>query len=254
LLLDNSDVRVFFSGENVQRFRRRYRNYALPTGKIDLAMGFDYLSDTRYLRFPLWILYSFNPESNYEDIKKRCDELRYPNSSNESRSRFATLVARGDLGGIRESIFRNLSEIAQVDCPSSFMHNDDSLKEEFGDDKIRYIKQYKFNICPENSDTYGYVTEKLFEAIDAGCIPIYWGSKNCPEPEILNQDAILFWKPKGDNADVLAQIQSLNETPGRWREFATQPRLKDDAADIIYGLFEELEKRLRLIIENVNRS
>ena len=43
--------------------------------------------------------------------------------------------------------------------------------------KTETLKQYKFSICYEGaSDQNGYVTEKIFGSMAAGCIPIYWGA------------------------------------------------------------------------------
>jgi alpha(1,3/1,4) fucosyltransferase len=45
--------------------------------------------------------------------------------------------------------------------------------------KYETLKDYKFSICYENiKDQNGYITEKIFDCFFAGCIPIYWGSKN----------------------------------------------------------------------------
>lgn len=46
-------------------------------------------------------------------------------------------------------------------------------------DKLGTLSQYKFNLCYENnSGTIGRITEKIFNAIKAGTVPIYWGSEN----------------------------------------------------------------------------
>ncbi len=45
--------------------------------------------------------------------------------------------------------------------------------------KINVIKNYKFDIVYENcKDQNGYLTERLFDTFAAGCVPVYWGSKN----------------------------------------------------------------------------
>lgn len=44
-------------------------------------------------------------------------------------------------------------------------------------DKLDFIKNYKFNLAIENADVDGYVTEKIFEPFVAGCVPIYWGNR-----------------------------------------------------------------------------
>ena len=57
------------------------------------------------------------------------------------------------------------------------------------------------------------MTEKAFEAIDAGCIPIYWGSYNIPELGILNQDAIIPWDMYGDNSESVGLVEELTLIP-----------------------------------------
>lgn len=45
--------------------------------------------------------------------------------------------------------------------------------------KIDYQKNFKFCICYENMcDIKGYITEKIFDAFKAGCVPVYWGASN----------------------------------------------------------------------------
>jgi len=39
--------------------------------------------------------------------------------------------------------------------------------------------RYRFSVCYENiRDEPGYVTEKVFDSMRAGCVPIYWGASN----------------------------------------------------------------------------
>ena len=46
-------------------------------------------------------------------------------------------------------------------------------------DKLETLSRYKFNLCYENnSGTVGRITEKIFNAIKAGTVPVYWGSKD----------------------------------------------------------------------------
>lgn len=45
--------------------------------------------------------------------------------------------------------------------------------------KVDALKHYKFCICYENTKNVpGYVTEKILECMQAGCVPIYWGASN----------------------------------------------------------------------------
>ncbi len=41
------------------------------------------------------------------------------------------------------------------------------------------LKNYKFCICYENmKDQLGYITEKIFDCLVSGCVPVYWGASN----------------------------------------------------------------------------
>ncbi len=57
------------------------------------------------------------------------------------------------------------------------------------ENKSETISNYKFCFSYENTDDYpGYVTEKVFDAWIAGCIPVYWGDS---EFEKLYQDLLI---------------------------------------------------------------
>lgn len=229
--LVDADVRVFFSGENLHNPRHaQYAGYMLE-GKhpFDLGIGFDYFDDEKYIRFPLWMMYMFAPESTAEDIRRKCEELRYPQIG--QRDKFAALIARADWNGKRGELADMISKYGDIMYPSAFRHNDDSLKTSFKDDKTAYLRQFKFNICPENTNALGYVTEKLFESIEAGCVPVYWGSYSNPEPEVLNLDAIIMNLDKCNFED--------------YNRISQLPRLKDGAEQYIVDSFERLEEKLK---------
>lgn len=242
--------RIYFNGEN-----NHYPGFApylhnlLDHQSINLSLGFDYIDEPRYLRFPLWLLEMFPPQSTINDIKRICDQLSHQQWDASIRSRFCALVSgnRGpdDPGAQRRTrLVEKLNTIASVDCAGKLLHNTDELKERFNDNKAEFLKQYKFYICPENASVEGYVTEKVFHAIGSGCIPIYWGANSNPESDVLNHNAILFWNPDGDNSALLQQIADLQSHPDRYREFFEQPRLKPDAWQVVAGYFERLENHL----------
>lgn len=44
-------------------------------------------------------------------------------------------------------------------------------------DKSAVLQKFKFSLCFENiKNTPGYVTEKIFDCMAAGCVPVYWGA------------------------------------------------------------------------------
>jgi hypothetical protein len=110
------------------------------------------------------------------------------------------------------------------------------------------MRQFYFNICPENSNAYGYVTEKIFDAIYAGCIPIYWGSYNEPEKDILNQEAIIFWDKGGANESAIQEVEELYNNKKLLLEFLHQPRLKDGAEEKIVDYFSQLQEKIKILL------
>lgn len=56
-------------------------------------------------------------------------------------------------------------------------------------DKLALFRQYRFCICMENSLAMDYVSEKVYQGLAAGCLPIYWGAPNIrdllPAPEAV---------------------------------------------------------------------
>lgn len=50
--------------------------------------------------------------------------------------------------------------------------------------KLETLANYRYCYCPENSSINDYLTEKLPEAMAAGCLPIYYGADPASYPEI----------------------------------------------------------------------
>ena len=245
----SSDIKVFFSGENLHNpHRAKYADAMLCDPGCKLSLGFDCFENERYLRFPLWLTYVFEPSIEKRGITQRCEQLRYPQDL-ENRQFFAALVARKDVLGVRTKMYESLSSIGKINCPSAILHNDDSLKQQYKDDKLEYLRNHVFNLCPENTNSYGYVTEKVFEAIYAGCIPVYWGSYNNPEPQVLNHDAIVFWDFQDAGQSAVKQVADLYSSPTRWHEFAAQPRLLPSAEEEVEHMMVDLHRRLKELIK-----
>jgi hypothetical protein len=227
-----------------------------------LALGFDYIKKDNYSRFPLWLLYifpaSFVARASVADIQNRLNKIEQ--QSFLPKQKFAAMIASHDGyyssrkidGGApmvsRTLITRQIQTIKYVHCPGKLLHNDDSLKEDFDDDKKIYLQQFQFNICSENAASPGYVTEKLFESFEAGAIPIYWGDEN-PEPKILNPERILFWSNDIDNTETLARIEKLYLSKRERRNFLSVPIFKKSAAIEIHSYFEILNTRVIELVQ-----
>ncbi len=179
--------RVFYTGENESP------NFNL----FDYAIGFDDELDfrDRYLRMPLYYdrlhhkaesvndttaPYKLQPDSLYT-LKKptHCFEKNHPNlcavvngKTDPLKRGFASFVASNPNAPKRNAFYDALNSIEPVTGGGS-------VKNTLGynvKNKSEFLSQYKFNLCFENSQGYGYVTEKIIDAYFSHTIPIYWGS------------------------------------------------------------------------------
>lgn len=243
--LSKSQTKLFYTGENVDR----YRQYKDQCNNIaDLAIGFDYVDHDSYQRFPYWLEYFF--ASNTDNQKLRKDMSNFVNKTicRDEDKKFTSLVCSHDDGKIRTILYNNLSEIDKIESGGKYLNNTQALKEVYHNNKQEFIGQYKFNICPENSNRVGYVTEKVFEAIKSNTIPIYWGSNNNPEPDVLNKDAILFYDGPESLPALNKQIEELHCNPKLYKEFLNQPKFKPNAEEYIIHLFDGLHSKIQKIL------
>jgi hypothetical protein len=234
---------IFFSGEYISN--KRYPEYSDYCLSLDIAaaLGFDYIDDERYVRFPLWLMYSFKPDSSEYKILRDIQRLRFPNKTafESLRFRFCALIASHDSGGQREKLLVAASKSGYVCCPGNYRRNSVSLQLFFKNDKRSFLRLFKFNICPENISGQGYTTEKLFDAIWSGCIPIYFGSNGSPEPRIVNPETIIFLNESEDNINAVEQsINELYTDRIRYSLLSRSPRLLPSAEEEIIHYFTRM--------------
>lgn len=241
-------IKLFYTQENThvaESYWQQFENIWEKESSLSLSCGFDYGEHPKYLRFPYWLAAIFGSTGTLQEI---ADFVAKHNITDLSeRTKDCAFVCKRDYFGDRAQIADMVAQVMPMSYPSDFRHNDDDMRGKFGDDKIAYLRQFKFNLCPENSNNRGYVTEKIFEAIKAGCVPIYWGNEGYPEPDILNPKAIVYLD-KNNPEDGLALLRKLYEAPKAYADFASQPRFMPGADEKIYGYYQRLENKLREIL------
>lgn len=243
--LSKSHKKLFYTGENVDRFKD-YKDHCLNI--VDLAIGFDYVDHQTYQRFPYWLEHFFASNTDDKMIRKDMSNFINKDICKDENKKFASLVSSHDDGKIRTILFNNLSKIDRIESGGKLLNNTQALKEDFNNDKRRFIGHYKFNICPENSNKEGYVTEKVFEAIKSNTIPIYWGGNNNPEPNVLNKDAILFYDGPNSLPGLNRQIEDLHRKPKLYKEFLDQPKFQPNAEEYIIHLFDSLHSKILQVL------
>ena len=80
----------------------------------------------------------------------------------------------------------------------------------FGGDTIAMLSTYKFCICYENiADQPGYITEKIFNAFAAGCVPVYWGAPNITD--YIPKTCFVDRRDFGSDAAVYEHMKNMSE-------------------------------------------
>lgn len=276
-------IKVFFSGENLEEpvphkrlcedrvensiwadRRKLYGDYG--AGLMDLSLGFapentdvsagkgmapggrtlpaegSSVPASTYLRFPLWITYLFKPESSYEEVKEMLQRIDLARSR---AVKDTMLLSSHDFWGTREDIVKGLSDTCDIHIAGKWHNNTTELWDAYGNDKLKYLSEFRFNICPENVDAPGYTTEKIFDAFRCGAVPIYHGALNLPEPEVIRPEAVLLWNYESDNEEVKAQIRRLKQDDAYYERFMAQPKFKAGAADYVMTCMESFGKALK---------
>lgn len=143
---------IFFGGENIRA----------DWNICDYVFDSDfYENNPRHKRWPLWAYWPL------EKINKRkCFTSLY------DKKKFCCMVVSNPNCKERNDFFHALSKYKEVDSGGRFLNNTGFPVE----NKMEFIKDYKFVIAFENSSFPGYTTEKLIEPLLVNSIPIYWGN------------------------------------------------------------------------------
>ena len=238
----NSKIKVFFTGENTTYNISYYPfNEDEEMNKIfDINCGFKY-SNTR---FPLWLTYypyyDYSEEEN--NIIKYIQES-YDINIKKDKQFLSTLLSYNDSSSnnYRQVLYEIFSKYDIVICASSLFNNYPSIGNRI-EDKIEHISNSVFNICPENSYGEGYFTEKFFQALEAGTIPIYWAS-DYPEENIINKNKYVYCDFNDiDNLNNLIK-DVINNNDTRLK-YINEPLFTDDAGIHIKKYYDDLKNKI----------
>jgi alpha(1,3/1,4) fucosyltransferase len=227
--LKYSCTRIFYSAENKRP----------DFSETDFAITFDRLNDHRHLRMPLWALY-------YKDevVKKNSADEIFQEWAN--RKNFCCIVVSNELAKERINFFKKLNAIIKVDSAGKWNNTIGKTIPSGTENKLAFIKDYRFVISFENSSYPGYTTEKIIEPLMAGCIPIYWG-----DPEIFsdfNSKRFLNVKNENDFDDAIKKILAIEDDRSIARSVLQEPIFANNKTPV-YLEKDYLEKKIISWIE-----
>lgn len=197
--------RLLYTGENIK----------VDFSRCDYFMGFEFSNDDRVLRLPIYQLHWGNAQQSERDyfLNKKLT----PN-----RNKFCAFIHSNSNASKRNEFFLKLSQYKKVDSGGMAFNNIGYRV----DNKIEWLKDYKFCMCFENYSEYGYLTEKLLEGMMGGCVPIYWGSESCIEE--FNHKSFINWHEFGNDEEVIKRIIELDNNAAKYSQIYNEPYLIDN--------------------------
>lgn len=257
-------AKIFSTGEPPNEFiYTQYNGYHNEGNGYDISAGFRFETEhtaANYMRLPLGVLYHFRLNYTKEQISEKISEFEMTaRRYGDNRSKFCAMINSHDTFQTREKIYHAVQQVSRVDCPGKLYHNDKQYKNglPYGN-KIDYLRQYRFNICGESIITEGFCSEKIFDALYAGCIPIYTGGDNVdPEPGVLNPEKIIFFNHENIDDSVMSRVKELHENAREYKAWIDRPIFCDTATDVIHTMFtrynEMLAKLADVLAEKVKK-
>lgn len=237
-------VKIFFYGENLERYPP-YNNLKLLKSVFDIILGFKYTNkNEKIFRFPLWLCYYpyYNMNNKDDNVITHLENL-YEENIKIKKKNLCSLIARHDRNGNRTILLNEVKKYGKVMCPSKFNNNCKGI-DKGNKAKINFVKNSVYNICPENSRWEGYFTEKIFQALESGSIPIYTAIDK-PEKDILNENKYCFIKNITDKNEVSNKIKDVIENRYKYLEGKL---FKEESREIIGKYYDDLISELKRLL------
>jgi hypothetical protein len=244
---------IFVAGENL--YGSVWDNHVV--GKVDLSLGHrSDITHESYMRLPWWFHHAIVRNGDacgtfHPDLLAHSNVEAWA-----ARPKFAALLSH-HYKYPRPQLFEALSAIQKVDCPSTAFHNMEwpsDLPNTHEEGTVPFLRNYRFNICPENSvspnaSRPGYNTEKVAHALLAGSVPIYWGDSF--DPDVWNQQRLLTFE--GNMTQLLESVIKLETDIEARNQFFQQPILQPGAATWHSEFCTQLTAQIRRVATKLSR-
>ena len=221
-----------------------------PYGEYNLAFSYKYEEDSNHLRLPYYSYISY--ENN--DLNKL-----HPTKNKERRLNFCSFFS----DDINESygtkyefefakkLARYKKILSSGNAEKNTKYSDlDQLISGLSqrDRKLKYFEKErsKFIIVFENSSKVGYTSNKIYDAMISGAIPIYWGNSEIKidfnEESFIN----IHMFPTMDN--VIDYVKFLDKYQNRYNKILDEPYLKGDS-NLYYFNHNRILDKIQELIE-----
>ncbi len=203
--------RVFFSAEpdhtNPHKERLKSADYSFSyhygdgRSNPDLKEHFP----KKHLRI-LNFVASHGPRKVRKEIKRKNESEKVEVNNGKA----ASMVYSNNVDH-RKKIFDELSQKLNIDSAGPYLNNMENnwTVPKGRQPLIKFMSRYKFYLAVENSRHVGYLTEKLYNALLADTIPVYWGDPNASE--VFNSEAFLDFSDFNSIAKLADRILGMSQ-------------------------------------------
>lgn len=101
------------------------------------------------------------------------------------------------------------------------------------DSKWDTLSRYRFSLCFENMPMTGYVTEKLFDCLYAGTVPVYWGATDIEN--LFPSGTFLDMRKFKTYDDMLNHIQAMSDKQWHSMRDAARQFLQSKGQSLYYN-------------------
>ena len=205
-LYERSGVRLAYLGEALEA----------DFNIFDYAVGFSnrHGGDSRFVRLlpPLEMYWRFFPQGLDGDIPEKKGFCNFLYSNSEAHP-------------MRDELFRSISTYKKVDSLGKHLNNTGRGATGYGGghaaESVLLRRDYKFSIAAENAEFHGYTSEKIFCALAASTVPIYWGNPDICED--VNPRAFISVRDFADSKALIDRIRQIDNDDSLWMEMVSQP-------------------------------
>ncbi len=269
-VLKGNFVKIFYASENCRP----------DMNKCDWAFTYDYdeeLKNPRHLRLPV---YKFEYSSL---CKKLANKKINIVQAKKEKTKFCNYIYSNPVD-IRNAFFKELNKYKKVESWGACYNNMGQRLPRIRKEVVEYkqgltkpeefMNKFKFTIAFENSESPGYISDKVFGAMCVNSIPIFWGNPLIHrdfntksflnyydfEREVKRKIPTIFFKipiikiltkkyvQKFTFKKLIEKIIEIDNDDKLYEEYLKQPWYNDNKPSK-YVDDEVIRKRLRKIIE-----
>lgn len=176
-------------------------------------------------------------------ISRYKDPLLLKLSKRQARkTRFCSFIHDKDVSH-RSAFVQKLQKYKQVDCPGACLNNMEPVGPS-REEKIEFISRSRFTIAIENTAYPGYLTEKIFDALEAGSVPIYYGDPHAAR--YVNPKAFIDLRDFPTMEAAIDYILKVDKDPALYESYQKAEPFPENST-----LYDDSEENLTLFYKTI---